>query len=120
MLGKKFCQKLFIGLLVKKLFKAITAEDVLRMQYVPKTMKPKITFQDKTIEPERMIKLIEDAEAFESSFLWKLLENNIRYSAQEKMFPQSNVDNDLLFGKAMLYNLQVIKNTIEKIKEFKF
>ena len=116
---KKRLQKLFIGFLVKHLYKGITSDDVLALQVNPRTLKPMITYQGKSLDPERLMKIKEDAEVFENSFLYKLMDTNTRLASQNKMFPQSNVDNDLLFGKAMLYNLQVQKETLEKIKEFK-
>lgn len=113
----KRLQKIFIGLLVKHLYRALLPEDILQIEFTPNELNPIIRYQGKALDQDRLTRLVDDVTAFEDSFLWKYLRNNIRYVSQEKMFPSSSVDNDLLFGKAMLYNLKVIEDSISDIKK---
>ena len=113
---KRFLQKKSIGFLVNHIFHAIGKEDILQIEFDPRNMEPSVKYKDKKLNQEAVVKIREDAEIFEKSILWKFMENRIRYESQEKMFPLSQVDTDLIFGKAMLYDLDVIKQVIKEIK----
>ena len=117
MFSKKFFQKKLINSYLKLcrvIFHPITAEDILGIEF--NGMKPVVMFRGKEMDKEQISLIKENAENFEKSILWKFIENRIKYTAQEKMFPLSSVDNDLLFGKAMLFELDVMKQVLKEIK----
>ena len=113
---KNWLAKRVINRLVKDLFHPVTASDILGTEIDPKTLKQAIRFKDRTLDAEEVARIKENALHFEQSLLWRFMKNQVRIEAQEIMFRQSKVDNDLYFGKAILFELKVMEDLLEKIK----
>lgn len=55
----------------------------------------------------------EEAELIQGTQLWQLIESTLMKSAQDKIVTNSANWEDVYFGKAMLYNISVIKNILQ-------
>ena len=51
--------------------------------------------------------------------LWEALRNKIHYKAEERICKSSKGEDDLFFGKAMLYNLDLIEHYLKELKKIK-
>lgn len=100
-----------IQYLVKHLLVAITEDDVLtltnRGYYLGK----------QKLTPEEVTHLKEEVNSFKESILWKLLKNEVRFMANLRMFEKGISSEQTIFGRAMLYNLEIIEKFIERCKQ---
>lgn len=99
--------------LVKNLLKAITEDDILILSGKDFLLNKRKLTQDE------LVSLSDDAKHLSKSLLWKLISNDLRYSASMRMAEKAvNVD-DIIFGKAMLFNLDQIKIFISRLSRVK-
>ena len=97
-------KKRLLKWVVKHLFCGITEDDFVQMKKMDK--------------PEQL-QLKEEAKYLQAMQLWQQLNKEMKLAANERMFTKSNSTEDMIFGKAMLYTLEVMKtkmNNLEKIK----
>src|SRR3990167_5314433 len=107
-----------MNLLRKKVFEYLTKE-----LFHPLTEDDFLVFDDagnpyiggKMVDREKFELLQEEAELFRNSVLFSLLQNHVKNRAIELGFVESEHIEGLLFGKAMLYNLQEEKKFIERL-----
>lgn len=100
---KKELQKRFINFLTKHLFNGITEEDIIR----PKA--DGIYLDEKKLDQQEIDALREEADKLKNSFIWKrLMKDRIRFVANRRMYEKGMGIEDLIFGKAMLYNLEIL------------
>ncbi len=59
--------------------------------------------------------LKEEAKSFTSSLLYKLMTSEIRYYATLQRFDKATTNDDMIYGKAMLYNFDLIKKFVKNI-----
>ncbi len=57
----------------------------------------------------------EEAELILKLPLWKLLEREIQYQANQTMFFKSQTETDILAGKLLLYYLDILKTRLHKL-----
>jgi hypothetical protein len=107
---KKRLQRKFINILVKHLFNGITEEDVL-----VKHKGGKVSYRRGVIPLEQLQGIEEEAQRFQSSMVWKLVKDEIRFMANKRMFVKSNAIEDILFGKTMLYVIEMIDRTLIRL-----
>ena len=62
-----------------------------------------------------MIELKQEAKSFNSSLLYKLMYNDLRFQEIKQMSDDAQTVDDIIFGKAMLYNLAQQKKFIRNI-----
>ena len=96
---------------VKRLFNTIDADDVL-----------KITadgwmFQDRKLSELETSELKQQAIQLTGMKLWRVLRMDIKYQLNKKMFEESNITTDLLWGKLMLFYDDIIRTRLRKIRE---
>jgi hypothetical protein len=99
---------------VKHLYNTIGSDDIL------KQVNGAWTFLGKEITPEILKLLIAESRQLLSSRIWKVIESDIKYQANQQMFLKSKTEMDLTSGKLWLYVLDAIKtrlNTLSKIGE---
>ena len=63
--------------------------------------------------------LIQEARFIEKTKLWEIMQNNLVEAARKTMFDKAKTTDDLFFGKAILYCLDIEKNIIETVKSAK-
>jgi hypothetical protein len=90
------------NLLLKNLLKAITLNEALRFD--------KLSSEEKRFYAE-------EARLITNTKLYHAISSDIKQRAHEKMFIKSNNFDDMMFGKAMLYNLDLIDQTLNAFKK---
>ena len=108
---KKYLQKLFIKYLVHNLYNSIDVDDILQF-----TKKNGIMYRGVELTKEEVEALKEEATRFQKSVLWKLIHRQLKWTANERMLLHAKNDEDLFFGRAMIYNIQLIEDFIESLK----
>lgn len=94
----------------KNLLKALNPEELLILR------KDGLYQGSQRLSPEQRRNLNSDAETIEHTDLWRYMTNEVKYKAQEKMFAKSENYEDMYFGKAMLYNIQILEDMIKAVK----
>lgn len=95
--------------LVKRLLKAVTEDDILVMTQVGWFI------GRHKMSSEEIITLKEEALSFEKSSLYRLMKRDLRYAATLQRYNEAKNDLDMLFGKSMLYNFDLIRKYIAGI-----
>jgi hypothetical protein len=99
---------------LKKLFPIFKLENVLTAN------KAGVLFLDqKPIEGKKLANLKEQARLLKNGDLWIILTETMMFQAQRIMFNESKDFQDLINGKMVLYTLDVLQKTIEKIDKTK-
>lgn len=106
----KRLRRWLIQYLVKNLLVAVSEDDVLVISSKDWLL------QKRKLSTEEIIALKEEATSFSNSLLWKVMRNELRWKANQQMFDFQRKDEDMVFGKAMLYNLDQERIFINKIK----
>ena len=106
---RQWFQRKFVQFLVQRLFNTITEDDLL------KTIGRDTYFQGKVLSPEIFVKVKQDAIVFRESLLWKVVSNDAKFRANKQIFESSNNTQDILFGKALLYLLDVIEKKLDTL-----
>lgn len=99
-----------IQYLVKKLLKAITVEEIL--QYTDQQW----IVENRSLSRDELMMLQEDADRLLSSSLWKYMQKELTWLANQRMFDQSKNNDDIVFGKAMLYNQFLQSQFLKRMK----
>jgi len=89
---------------IKHLYKGIEENELVRF--------------DSLDERDRK-RLKEEARYLEKTLLWKLLIGDMIHVSQKRMFEKATEEKELLFGKAVLYTIEVIKKKVDKLKQLK-
>lgn len=95
---------------VKHLFNTVSAEDLLKFN-----IDGTIQFEDKVLPASYKKDLQEQAKLLPSLFLWKVLKKDIQYQLRKKMFEQTSVSQDLLWGKLITFYDDIIRTRIETL-----
>jgi len=104
-------KKEHINLITKDLFNEVKEKDVLRTEgrdVFHKNIKL-------TLEQRRAI--ISEAQQLKVFPLWIMLQEEIKHLANKKMYYDSKTEYDLLFGKAMLWTVDVLEEKIEHLSK---
>lgn len=110
---KKWLRKKFINILVKNLYQGLTEEDILILK------NGGVYWHGKLVPHDRLSTIAEGAERFENSLVWKALSSEVEYQAEKRMFRKSLNYDDMMFGKAMLYNIEIIEEKMKYLKNLK-
>ena len=106
-----FLRKHLIHFITSHLFNGITKDDILQVK-----SKDVIIYKGKELNGEQKLDLRRDAEQFGKSVIWKLLSDDAKYQANLRMFEQSTDIQGMMFGKAVLFAIDVIDKRIEQFK----
>lgn len=108
-MGKKLDKQKELNKIVKTLFKGITKDDVLKQT-------PKGLQVGDTVLPVKDVEaLIQQAQSLSQSFLWKLLLRDATYQANLMMFDNASSYEDMYFGKAVLYVVDLFEKRIDEL-----
>jgi len=111
---KDYLRKKLIHWLVKDLFNALTPDDILT--FLPGGF---VRYKGKKLVKEEIVEIQESAERFSNSVIWKLLRDDARYNATETMYNQSRDYGGMLFGKAMLYCLDILEKRLQQLSNLR-
>src|SRR3990167_6891150 len=94
---------------VKHLFNTIGAEDILRDEngiwYL----------EDKPLNEGQKKLLISEANVFTKTLLWKVLQDDVRWQANQAMFLKAKSIEDLVAGKLFLYVLDCFETRLKSM-----
>ena len=96
---------------VADLFYSVTIDDL----FSDKT--GKWMFMGNELKDHEVRKIVLEASNLKNSYLWKVLKTEMRYQANLKMFDEARNDYDLIAGKQILFNLDVIQTSLNKYSE---
>jgi hypothetical protein len=86
-----------------------------------------ITFDEKTqvlkvggqiVPKEYLTALKQEAAMMKKLYIWDIYQNTIASHAREIMFEKSQTFDDMMTGKLMLYNLNILKNILNIIERY--
>lgn len=98
-----------INLLTRHLLKAINEDDIL-------TISGKDwLYRKRRLSKEEVLALKEEAASFEKSLLYELMYKDLRYLAWRQMADDATSIDDIIFGKAMLYNGSMEKKFVKNL-----
>ena len=100
-----------LTVLVKRLFNTIEADDILREK------NGQWICEGKVISENEKKLLIVEAKQLLNMKLWNVLQNDIKYQANRKMYLHAEDVMQLTAGKLWLYNLDAIKTRLKSISE---
>lgn len=100
-----------LNFLLKNLYNSIDTEDILTVT------KQGYKIGNTILDRNQIEGLKNQASVIKQSDLWKYVSNNLKYLANYQMYRNSKNIDDLIFGKAMLYNLDIINKLFNKISE---
>ena len=101
-----------LNYLLRHLFNAMTVADIISTD--PKTKE--IVIDGQKIRPDELRALQAEIKAFKESRIWKLLHETTKYTAEQQIFINSVTPTDIVFGKAMLYNLSLQKSIMHVLE----
>lgn len=97
---------------VKHLYNTIGPEDILK-----ENREGKWTMNGKILDDGTKNLIIEEAKMMVKMKTWKILQNDIKYRANKKMFEKSQTEMDLVAGKLWLYTLDNINTRLESLAQ---
>lgn len=98
---------------VKHLYNTIGAEDILKEEG------GQWTFTGKPVEDAMRKLLISEAQVFIKSRLWKVIQLDVKYQANKKMFEEAVSQMDMVMGKSWVYVLDCMKTRLESLNKGK-
>ena len=101
-----------INEIVKSVFNGVTPDDVLRFDG------GKFIVGEQVLPQEDIQILQMQAMMIRDSYTWKLLMNNMKNLAIKRLAYDSKNYEDVYFGKAMLYELDVIQRSVESLANY--
>lgn len=75
----------------------------------------KFMLRGREVTKEEMKVIKQDADIFKNSLIWNVLRRELQLAANERMFDKSQTIEDIVFGKAMLYNLDLIDKKLKNL-----
>lgn len=109
MVGKRL-RSLIAEYLTKRLVKAVTDDQIITISG------REWLHNRRRLSQEEILGLKEDASRFLDSPLWEYMKKDIEWQAWQRMGPKATVPEDLIFGKAMFYDLDLIRKYCERLK----
>jgi len=97
--------------LTKELFNTITEDDVLFYS------KGKFYVGELELPPQDVRTIVAEAIALKDMYLMKLLLNSLKHTANERVFKKSKNWEDVTFGKAMLYCVDILEKKIDNLSK---
>lgn len=95
--------------LLKHLFNTVTADEILRHNG-----KEFIIGGHKLSEAEAR-DIISGARAMKQMTVWQLISKEMKHEANKDIYEKSSTIDDIIFGKAILYSIDVIESKLNKL-----
>ena len=103
-----------INFIAKHLFKLVTESDFLRIDN-----NAQVSFRGKLLNSIEREAIVVEAKNLHANEMWKLLQNEMVYVANKKMFYDSSTTDDILAGKMVLWTLDVMQKKIDKLSRLR-
>jgi len=95
---------------VRKLYNTIGPEDILKQNAEGQWI-----VEGRIISEADKQLLISEANQFLSTKLWKVLQADIKYQANKRMYLDSKSEADITFGKMWTYTLDAIRTRLQSL-----
>lgn len=109
---KKLKRKI-LNLILKNLFNAITDDDILKNDG-----KGGYKLRNGGISNQQKHSYGTQARAIKEQPIWTLLNNHIKWASNQRMYEKSKDIDDLVFGKATLYAIDLLKRKVDEISKW--
>lgn len=96
---------------LKYLFNAVTHEDVLRQ------VNGHTVFRGQVVNQATQKDLVSGAKTLKQLNTFKMLMQEMKYLSNKRMFEHSKTNDDILFGKAMLYAVDILESKVDNISK---
>lgn len=103
-----------LNLITKDLFVTLTEKDVLYSD--PNTRK--LYYKGHLLTADEVSNLSSQAKSLKEISLMKILLDEMKYLACKKIYYDCQTDDDLKFGKAILWTVDVLEKKVDKIAKF--
>lgn len=111
---KRALQARVIVWLTRHLFNNVTVDDIIQLKPTG------VYLGEKKLTRDEIDFVKTEADKLRTSYLWKrILRNRIRWVSNERMFKKGLVENDFIFGRAMLHNLEIIEKLLIALSKLK-
>lgn len=97
---------------VKHLFNTIGPDDILHQDHETKLW----MFQGKPMDQADIINLKEEAKILRSMKLWRVLKMDIKHQLNKKMYEESRITMDVVWGKLILWYDDCIRTRLQTLK----
>lgn len=104
-------KRALLTMAVRRLFNSIGPEDILKTD----TASAQWTYMGKPISKEETQVLVEQAHALYQSKLWDVLQKDLKYQANKRMFTDSQNLEDMVAGKLLLFYVDIIHTRIKRL-----
>lgn len=104
-------KRYILSLAVKRLYNTIGSDDILKVHDTGQWM-----FAGKPLSSGETKLLVAEATSFLETKLWKLLQTDIKYQANRKMFLLAENEEQLTAGKLWLLTIEAISQRLENMK----
>src|SRR5688572_1212914 len=99
--------------LLRYLFNAVTEDEILQL-------KPGGLFRNKRpLTNAEVAELQSGAEALKQMYIFQQLMTEMKHVANKRMYESSQSFDDMMFGKAMLYTIDVMEKKIDNLSKLK-
>ncbi len=95
--------------IIKKLFNAVTEEDILTQKG------SNLYIGDKLVPEEAKRSMISDAEYILNSTFWQVIKKNMQYEANKALYLNSENIDDMIFAKAMLFTIDILEKKLHNL-----
>lgn len=96
---------------VKKLFCTVSADEILK-----ENPDGTIQFEGKTLDASYKKNLQEQANLLTNMLLWKVLKKDVEYQLRKKMFEETVLNGDMVWGKLLTFLWDIINTRITRLK----
>jgi hypothetical protein len=98
---------------LKMLYNTVSEDDILRMRGT------KLYIGDKMLTDGDRRSIKSGAVSIQSLETWKLLVKEMKYMSNKQMYENSSTVDDMIFGKAMLYTIDMMEKKIRNLSKLK-
>ncbi len=107
-------RKVILTLAVRRLYNTIGPDDILK-----ETPEGQWILEGKAMSDGMKKLLIAEASQFETTTLWKVLQKDIQYQSNRRMFLIGKSEIDIIVGKVWLYSFDAIKTRLRSLAKGK-
>lgn len=103
-------RRIILKWVIRGILHAVTVDDLLRIEG------NKVLIGKRELKPDEINALKSEAKSFQSSLLWKLIENNLYWIANFKMIRGADRERDMDNGRMMTLCVDTISEFLDKLK----
>lgn len=107
-------RKKILTLAVRRLYNTIGPDDILK-----EISEGQWLFEGKVIEERTKKLIIAEAAQLESMTLWKILQKDVQYQSNRRMFIIGKTETDIIVGKLWLYSFDAINTRLRSLAKGK-